>query len=134
MVILLLMRRIVVKRIEALLAAAEHGNLGVVELLLEHGERTRDLDLEELEELEEIESYDDRKLDHQGIALYKAAVEGHSEIVDILLKTGADPGFRDRKGHSIADVAEKGHEETTRRQSLAESRSLWGCDLCMPIK
>ena len=103
----------------ALIAAAEHGHLGAVELLLEHGERTQDLDLE----LEEYGSYDHRKLDNQGTALYKAAVEGHSEIVDGLLEKGADPKFKDRKDRSVADVAEeKRHGENGRKlkQSLAE--------------
>ena len=104
---LLLLRGTVVLGSGALIAAAEHGNLGAVKLLLEHGQRTGDLDLEEVEE---YGSYDDRKLDDQGTALYKAAAEGHSEIVDVLLGKGADASFRDRKGRSVADVAgERGH-------------------------
>lgn len=97
----------------ALTAAAEHGKPGAVKLLLAHRERTGDFDLEELEE---YGSYDHRKQDDHGTALYKAAGEGHSEIVDILLDKGADPRFKDTKGRSVADVAEMGgHEELARR-------------------
>ena len=110
---LLLARGTVVVGSGALIAAAEHGNLGAVKLLLEHGERTGDLDLEEVEE---YGSYDDRKLDDQGTALYKAAAEGHSEIVDVLLGKGADAMFRDRKGRSVAEVAEeKGYGSIARK-------------------
>ena len=110
---LLLARGTVVVGSGALIAAAEHGNLGAVKLLLEHGERTGDLNLEEVEE---YGSYDDRKLDDQGTALYKAAAEGHSEIVDVLLEKGADAIFRDRKGRSVAEVAEeKGHGSIARK-------------------
>ena len=113
---LLLARGTVVKGTGALIAAAEHGNLGAVKLLLTHGERTGDLDLEEVEE---YGTYDHRKADDQGTALYKAAVEGHSEIVDILLEKGADARFRDAKGRSVADVArEKGHGDVARRVEL----------------
>ena len=82
---LLLARGTVVEGTGTLIAAAEHGNLGAVKLLLEHGERTGDMDLEEVED---YGSYDYRKLDDQGTALYKAAAEGHPEIVDILLEQG----------------------------------------------
>ena len=105
----------------ALIAAAEHGNLGAVKLLLDHGQRTGDL---ALEEVEEYGSYDDRKLDDQGTALYKAAAEGHSEIVDVLLGKGADSMFRDRKGRSVADIAEeRGHGSIAKKveRSVAES-------------
>lgn len=77
----------------------------------------------DLKELEEYESYDHRKLDDQGIALYKATVEGHLEIVNILLDKGAHRRYRDSKGRSVSDVAEeKGHGEIARkeRQSLAK--------------
>ncbi|KAM0805125.1 ankyrin repeat-containing domain protein, partial [Usnea florida] len=117
MVNLLLARGTAVKGTGALIAAAEHGNLGAVEILLRHGERTGDLDLDEVEE---YGSYDHRKLDDQGTALYKAAVEGHSEIVEILLGKGADPRFRDAKGRSVADVArEKGHGDVARKVELS---------------
>ena len=118
---LLLARGTVVMGSGALIAAAEHGNLGAVKLLLEHGERTRDLDLEEVEE---YGSYDERKFDDQGTALYKAAAEGHTEIVDVLLEKGADAMFRDRKGRSVAEVAEeKGYGSIARKveRSVAEN-------------
>lgn len=121
LVSLLLARGTFVKESGALIAAAEHGNLGAVKLLLEHGERSGDLDLEEAGE---YGSYDERKLDDQGTALYKAAAEGHSEIVDLLLEKGADPMFRDRKGRSVAEVAaEKGHGGIARKveRSVAEN-------------
>ena len=99
---LLLARGTVVKGTGALIAAAEHGHLGAVTVLLMHGESTGDL---ALEEGEEYGSYDQRKMDDRGTALSKAAVEEHSEIVDVRLAKGADPRFRDTKGRSVADVA-----------------------------
>lgn len=109
MVKLLLARGTVVKGTGALIAAAEHGNVGAVNVLLE----CRDV---ALEEVEEYGGYDGRKLDDQGTALYKAAAGGHLEIVDILLRKGADAGFKDRKGRSVADVAEeRGHVDIVRR-------------------
>lgn len=49
-------------------------------------------------------------------ALYNAAAKGYSEIVDLLLEKGADPRFQDRKGRSVADVAqEKGHGGIARK-------------------
>ena len=82
-----------------------------------HGERTADLGLEEVEE---YGSYDHRKVDDLGMALYKAAVEGPLEIVDILLAKRADPRFRDAKGRSVADVAmEKGHGGVARKVALS---------------
>ena len=67
---LLLSRGTVVKGTGALIAEAEHGNLVAVLRLLEHGEQTGDLDLEETEE---HGAWDRRKLDSQGTALYAAA-------------------------------------------------------------
>ena len=109
MVRLLLARGTVVKGTGSLIAAAEHGNLGAVKLLLEN----KDVDLEEVED---YGAYDGRKLDDQGTALYKAAAEGHLEIIDVLLSQGANGRFRDRKGRSVADVAEaRGHQDIMRR-------------------
>ena len=113
MVRLLLRRGTVVKGTGALIAAAEHGQLGAVGLLLEHGERTGDLNLNEVEE---YGAYDDRKPDEQGTALYKAATKGHAGIVDILLDKGANTSFKDAKGRSTADAAEeKGYQEIVQR-------------------
>lgn len=121
MVDLLLARGTVVKGTGTLIAAAEHGNLEAVKLLLKHGGKTGDLDLEELED---YGSYDPRKLDDQGTALYSAAAQGHLEIVETLLEKGADPGFKDRKGRSVADIAEqKGHGEIARKLSRLVAKS-----------
>ena len=112
---LLLERGAVAKREGALIAAAEHGNLGAIELLLGNG----DMDLEEVVEYGD---YDSRKLNDQGTALYKAAAKGHGNIVDFLLKKGADAGFRDRKGRSVADVAEeRGHRDIARKLRWLEA-------------
>ena len=82
----------------ALIAAAEIGKLGEVQLLL----GAKDVDLYEVEE---YGGYDPRKVNDMGTALYKAAAKGHLEIVDALLRCGADVRFKDRKGRSVKDVA-----------------------------
>ncbi|KAL8717312.1 MAG: hypothetical protein Q9225_005429 [Loekoesia sp. 1 TL-2023] len=97
---LLLDHGAIVKRTGALIAAAEHGNLKAVEMILNM--RSEEVDLEEVEE---YGAYDERKLDDMGTALYKAAAGGWVEIVDILLRKGADREFRDCKGRSVTDVA-----------------------------
>ena len=113
MVELLLTRGTVIKGTGALIAAAENGNIGAVKLLLKHGEKTGDL---ALEETEEWGGYDDRKLNDQGPALYKAAANGYLAIVDLLLEKGADPTHGDRVGGYPADIAEKnGHGEIARK-------------------
>ena len=112
---LLLERGAVVKREGALIAAAEHGNLGAIELLLGNG----DVDLEEVVEYGD---YDSRKLNEQETALYKAAAKGYGDIVDFLLRKGADVGFRDRKGRSVADVAEeRGHRDIAKKLRWLEA-------------
>ena len=57
----------------ALIAAAEHGDLGAVKILLKQGEKNGDLGLKEIEE---YGVYDPKKLDDQRTALYNAAAEG----------------------------------------------------------
>ena len=104
MVELLLARGTVVKGTGALIAAAEKGNIVAVRLLLEHGEKTGDL---AMEEIEEWGGYDDRKLDDQGPALYKAAANGYLAIVELLLAKGADPTHSDKMRRSPANIAEK---------------------------
>lgn len=105
---LLLARGAGLKKTGALIAAAEHGKLEAVELLVGN----EDVDLEEVEEYGD---WDGRKQDDMGTALYKAAAEGHVQIVEFLLKKGADPGFKDRKGRSVGDVARgRGHGEIVR--------------------
>ena len=85
-----------------LIAAAEHGKPDAVVLLLKHREKTGDLSLEETEEYGD---QDYRKPDNQGTAMYAAAANGHSEIVNVLFRKGADPNFRDEKGQSMVDIA-----------------------------
>ncbi|KAL8824371.1 MAG: hypothetical protein Q9170_008183, partial [Blastenia crenularia] len=101
-----------VKGTGALIAAAEHRNVEAVKMILEmRGEEV------DLEEVEEYGTYDGRKLDDMGTALYKVAAVGCVEIVDILLQKGASREFRDRMGRRPADVArEKGLDDVLRRR------------------
>ncbi|KAL8762798.1 MAG: hypothetical protein Q9184_001280 [Pyrenodesmia sp. 2 TL-2023] len=100
-----------VKGTGGLIAAAEVGNVKAVKMILEL--RREEVDLEEVEE---YGAYDGRKLDDMGTALYKAAAAGCVEIVDVLIKRGANREFRDRTGRSVVDVArENGWEEVLRR-------------------
>ena len=102
-----------VKGTGSLIAAAEYGQFAALRLLVEHGSKDGDCDLEKVEEYGE---YDSRKLDDQGTALYKAAANGHLDVVSFLLEKGADPKFRDRKGRTVLDIAvENGHEDVARR-------------------
>ena len=76
----------------------------------------------DLEEVIEYRDYNSRKLNHQGTALYKAAAKGCRDIVDFLLRKGADTGFRDRKGRSVADVAEeRGHRDIAKKLKWLEA-------------
>ncbi|KAL8961384.1 MAG: hypothetical protein Q9193_002055 [Seirophora villosa] len=95
----------------ALIAAAEHGNLEAVKLLFDM--KGNEVDLEE--ETEEG-LMDPRVRADDGTALYKAAAGGHAEIVDILVRKGADIGFKDPSGRSVVDIARvKGHREIATR-------------------
>ena len=106
---LLISHGVAVKQSGALIAAAEHGKLEALKLLLE------DLENVDLEELEWYGAYDSRLEDDQGTALYKAAVKGHKEIVEFLMGKGADKGFRDRRGRGLVDVAvANGHDDIAR--------------------
>ena len=106
----LLERGTVVKGTGALIAAAEHGNLGAVKLLLEKS----DVDLEEVEEYGAY--YDKEREMNLGTALYAAAKEGHGEVVDVLLEKRANVHFKTQKGRSSADIAEEnGHREIARK-------------------
>ncbi|KAL8725291.1 MAG: hypothetical protein Q9166_007440 [cf. Caloplaca sp. 2 TL-2023] len=90
--------------IGALIAAAEKGNLAAVKVILEmKGDEV------DPEEVVDPGPYDDRHADDLGTAFYKAAAGGHSEIVDILIRSGADIGFKDRAGRSVIDIA-RGNE------------------------
>ncbi|KAI4184535.1 MAG: hypothetical protein LQ346_006096 [Caloplaca aetnensis] len=104
---LLLDHGALVKGTGALIAAAEVGNTKAVEMILEM--RGGEVDLEEVEE---YGTYDGRKLDDMGTALYKAAAGGWVDIVDVLLRRGANREYRDRRGRSVVDVArENGRED-----------------------
>ena len=107
---LLLKHGVKVKGSGAVTAAAEHGNMSALQLLLEQEKA-----MEGGQDLEEVENYgeeDPRALDDQGTPLYKAAATGHVDVVELLIKEGASTDFRDRKGRSILDVAvENGHRE-----------------------
>ncbi len=47
-----------------------------------------------------------------GTALYKASAAGKVDIVDILLRRGANKEYRDRTGRSVVDIArENGRED-----------------------
>ncbi|KAL8867912.1 MAG: hypothetical protein Q9174_005351 [Haloplaca sp. 1 TL-2023] len=94
----------------ALRAAAEHGNTDAVKTIFEmKGDEV------ELEETDYICDFTSTRYP-EVTALYKAAAEGHAEIVDILIRNGADIGFRDvhgrhATGRSVIDVArENGHQ------------------------
>ncbi|KAI4158944.1 MAG: hypothetical protein LQ342_006977 [Letrouitia transgressa] len=110
---LLLEKGTKIKETGSLIAAAEHGNLEALRLLVEHESKSGGCDLEEVEEYGE---YSSRKLDDQGTALYKATANGHLQIVEFLLEKGADSKFKDRRGRSVLDIAvENGHEDIARR-------------------
>lgn len=71
---------------EALVAAAEHGNLASVGLMLELGFP--------------IDARRDRSDDDGATALHAASWAGSAETVALLLDHGADPGARDRRWQS----------------------------------
>jgi ankyrin repeat protein len=101
---------VVVKGTGALIAAAEHGNLAAVELLL----KSADVDLEEVEDYGGY--LDKEKEENLGTALYAAAKEGHADIVNVLLEKGANVHFKTQKGRSPADIAEEnGHQDIARK-------------------
>ena len=103
-----------VKHTGALIAAADVGNLPAVKVFLDA--RAQGKVEVDIEEVVEYGGYDERKLDDQGTALYCAARGGWLEIVDVLLKAGADREFKDRKGRRPVDVARaNGREVVVRR-------------------
>ncbi|KAI4188546.1 MAG: hypothetical protein L6R41_002061 [Letrouitia leprolyta] len=108
-----------VKGAGPLIAAAHTGNLTAVELILNMSGPTLDL-----EEVTGDSRYYSPGVDDPGTALFKAAAGGHSAIVDVLVTRGADIGFTDREGRSVADVAEGlGHKSIAIR--LKQLLSLW---------
>lgn len=58
-----------------------------------------------LEEETEEGMMDRRRRNDDGMALYKATAGGHVEIVDILIRKGANIGFKDPSGRSVIDIA-----------------------------
>ena len=106
---LLLERGAVVKGSGALIAAAEHGNLDAVRVLLEMA----DVDMEEVEDYGAY--YDKEKEAGLGTALYAAAKEGQEEIVHVLLQKGAHVHFKTETGISPAEIADQnGHADIAR--------------------
>ena len=90
----------------ALRAAAEYGNLDAVKLIFEMKR-----DEVELEEADYFSDFTGTQYP-EVTALYKAAAEGHAAIVDILIRNGADIGFKDASGRSVIDIARaNGHKD-----------------------
>ncbi|KAL8922262.1 MAG: hypothetical protein Q9172_003632 [Xanthocarpia lactea] len=90
----------------ALRAAAEYGNLDAVKLIFEMKN-----DEVELEEADYISDFTGTRYP-EVTALYKAAAGGHAAIVDILVRNGADIGFKDASGRSVIDIARaNGHKD-----------------------
>ena len=66
----------------------------------------------DLEEETEGGLMDPRVRDDDGTALYKAAAGGHAGVVDVLIRKGANIGFKDRSGRSVVDIARaNGHRD-----------------------
>ncbi|KAL8976191.1 MAG: hypothetical protein Q9205_007755 [Flavoplaca limonia] len=86
-------------------AAAEHGNLDAVKMIFEMKS-----DEVELEEADYISDFTGTQYP-EVTALYKAAAEGHSAIVDILVRNGANIDFKDASGRSVIEIARaNGHK------------------------
>ncbi|KAL8965672.1 MAG: hypothetical protein Q9197_006391 [Variospora fuerteventurae] len=95
----------------ALISAAEVGNVEAVKLIFEM--KSDEVVLEE----ETEEGLMDRRMrNDDGTALYKAAAGGHAEIVDILIRKGANIGFEDPSGRSVIKIARNnGHQALASR-------------------
>ncbi|KAL8986892.1 MAG: hypothetical protein Q9177_003854 [Variospora cf. flavescens] len=95
----------------ALIRAAEVGNVEAVKLIFEM--KSDEVVLEE----ETEEGLVDRRMrNDDGTALYKAAAGGHAEIVDILIRKGANIGFEDPSGRSVIKIARNnGHQALASR-------------------
>ncbi|KAI4137605.1 MAG: hypothetical protein LQ341_005077 [Variospora aurantia] len=95
----------------ALIRAAEVGNVEAVKLIFEiKGDEVV------LEEETEEGLVDRRMRNDDGTALYKAAAGGHAEIVDILIRKGANIGFEDPLGRSVIKIARNsGHQALASR-------------------
>ena len=90
----------------ALRAAAEYGNLDAVKMIFEM--KSNKVELEEADYISDFTGTQYPEV----TALYKAAAEGHSAIVDIMVRNGANIGFKDASGRSVIDVARaNGHKD-----------------------
>jgi hypothetical protein len=89
-------------------AAADKGNLGALESLLDHG-----VDLEDRGMLGyPFDDERDEPKESQGTALYRACRQGHVECARLLLDRGANSRARDEGGTSCIDIAKRrGHED-----------------------
>ncbi|KAL8876236.1 MAG: hypothetical protein Q9198_005533 [Flavoplaca austrocitrina] len=91
--------------LRALRAAAEYGNLDAVKMVLEM--KSDEVELEEADYISDF-AYTQYP---EVTALYKAAGEGHSAIVDVLVRNGANIDFKDASGRSVIDIARvNGHK------------------------
>ncbi|KAI4270979.1 MAG: hypothetical protein LQ337_006343 [Flavoplaca oasis] len=105
----------------ALRAAAEYSNLDAVKMIFEMKS-----DEVELEEADYVSDFTGTQYP-EVTALYKAAAEGHSAIVDILVRNGANIGFKDASGRSVIDIARaNGHKDLAIR--LEQLMSLDPCE------
>jgi ankyrin repeat protein len=93
-----------------LMMACGEGRLGVVRLLLQHigpeGLRERDV--------------------NGKVALHWACVEGHGEVVRVLLLSGADPTVTDSEGSTPRDIAEEEEEDDSEEEEEEDEREKKG--------
>ncbi|KAI3319598.1 ankyrin repeat-containing protein [Xylariaceae sp. AK1471] len=94
------------KNSTAHIAAADHGNLEILKLLVE---ADNGADLECAEPWWPVPS--ESEGDRWGTALYRAALKGQEEAVTYLLEKGADPKFKDHKRRSCYWAAMEGGNE-----------------------
>ncbi len=101
----------------AAIAAAETGNLEILELLLERGGSAL------LDETAIWWMVTDREsIDCEGTPLYRACRAGIKDVVEFLLDRGADGTSTDKVGRSCLDVAKVGgHQDVVK---LLEERGI----------
>ncbi|KAI1802494.1 ankyrin repeat-containing protein [Daldinia bambusicola] len=87
------------------IAAAEHGDMEILCLLVEAGGAKLESTDPWWGNPAEIEA------DRWGTALYRAALKGQEDAVAYLLERGADPSFKDTKGRSCAWAAREGDSQ-----------------------
>lgn len=105
------------KETGAAIAAAEMGNMEMLEMLLERGGSGL---------LEETAIWwgitDQESIDSEGTALYRACRAGRDEIAKLLLDRGANGRFRDKIGRSCLSVTKaRGHDNVVK---LLEERGI----------